>query len=164
MKTSGTNNVLAMTFDCDDSVFEEYEDGVNFYVNEFPDDDITISSDGRNNLVKSDAVFECSEVLSMPITLSIYGDEDMEGNSVELETQIYLRKSTEKTAEEIEDQLIAYNLIIDYDLEEEEETETEEEEEITEEEDSTTTDDETAIEDESVTNEDEATEDESAED
>ena len=163
MKTSGTNNVLAMTFDCDDSVFEEYEDGVNFYVNEFPDDDITISSDGRNNLVKSDAVFECSEVLSMPITLSIYGDEDMEGNSVELETQIYLRKSTEKTAEEIEDQLIAYNLIIDYDLEEEE-TETEEEEEITEEEDSTTTDDETAIEDESVTNEDEATEDESAED
>ena len=157
MKTSGTNNVLAMTFDCDDSVFEEYEDGVNFYVNEFPDDDITISPDGRNNLVKSDAVFECSEVLSMPITLSIYGDEDMEGNSVELETQIYLRKSTEKTAEEIEDQLIAYNLIIDYDLEEEE-TETEEEE------DSTTTDDETAIEDESVTNEDEATEDESAED
>ena len=167
-KTSGTDNVLAMTFDCDDSVFEEYEDDVTFYVNEFPDDDITTSSDGRTRSVTSDAVFECSEVLAMPITVSIYYDEDMEGTSVELETQINLRKSTERTAEEIEDQLNAYNLIIDDDPEEEEETETSEEtsedEETTEEEDSTTTDDETAVEDESATTEDEATEDESAED
>ena len=80
-----------MTFDCDDSVFEEYEDDVTFYVNKFPDDDITTSSDGRTRSVTSDAVFECSEVLAMPITVSIYYDEDMEGTSVDIETQINLR-------------------------------------------------------------------------
>jgi hypothetical protein len=45
-------------------------------VNEFPDKDITTSSDGRSRTVTSEAIFECSEVLAMPIDISIFYDSE----------------------------------------------------------------------------------------
>ena len=103
-----------------------------------PDEDITTSADGLSRTVTSDAVFLCSEVISMPISLNIYYDSEMTGTSVSFETQINVRKESEKKAEEIVDQLSAYNLSIDDNPEEE--TETTLIESITENEEEATTD------------------------
>lgn len=84
----------------------------------------------------------------MPIDISIFYDSEQVGTSVSFETQINLKKSSEKKAEEIEDQLKSLNLSIDDDPQEEEiileSTTTEEEDNTLEEGETATTEDETA--------------------